>query len=316
MRKFLKFLGVLILLFALFVGVSYYYLGSQVWGQFYDSITGHDDDRVISQEEQDALNRAIEEQNGYGDNRPLVYLIAGIDTDDISEGRSDALIVLIVDKKNKSMNMLSLPRDLRIEIPQHGTNKINAAYALGGINLTKHTVSNYLNIPIDQFVVVNFEGFQQLIDTIGGLEVNVEKNMTFDDRITKQVFHLDAGPQYLSGIEALNYSRFRSDAEGDFGRMRRQQQIISEIVTQTATLSNVTKIGDIISVLDDNVRTDVQFNDATKMMISLSGIKASSIESIAAHSYASTIGGASYVIIDESERLRIQETIQQILKSE
>lgn len=314
MKGFFKTFIFLVAVLAVLLGGAYFYLNNYVWSQFYDSGAKGENESVVTLAEQEALNRAIEEQNGYGNDRPLVYMIAGIDAKTGSEGRSDALIVAIVDKKEKSVNLLSLPRDLRVNIPEKGINKINAAYAFGGETLAKHTLSSYLDIPVDQYVVINFNGFQQLIDTIGGLEVDVEKDIRFHDRISNKYVELSKGPQTLNGSDALNYARFRGDAEGDFGRMRRQQQVISEILSQTATIGNIGKLGDIISVLGENMHTDVKFDVATKMALSMAGIKSDSINSIDLNSYASYMGGVSYVIVDDSEHTRIKAELQQILK--
>lgn len=315
MRSFLKTVGILLLIIFGLLGFAYYYLGNHVWDQFYESQSSDFEDSDLKAE-QEALNKMIAEKNGYGDDRPLVFLIAGIDTDDVAVGRSDALILAVVDTKEKKVDLLSLPRDLRVSIPNHGTDKLNAAYAFGGISLAKNTVSTYLGVPIDQYFAINFSGFQQLIDTIGGLDINVEKSMSFHDRITGQPFSLSQGEQTLNGIQALNYARFRKDAEGDFGRMRRQQQVIRELVSQTASLSNITKINEITSVLGDNMRTDIKFDDASKLAVSFMGVGTSSINSLEISSYGSMIGGVSYVVMDESEHLRIQEKLQSILKRE
>lgn len=314
MKGFFKTFIFLVGVIAVLLGGAYYYLDNYVWSQFYDSGTQGENESVVTLAQQEALNRSIEAQNGYASDRPLVYMIAGIDAKTGKEGRSDALLVALVDKKDKTVDLLSLPRDLRVNIPEKGFDKINAAYAFGGETLAKHTLSTYLDIPVDHYAVINFNGFKQLIDTIGGLEVDVEKNIRFHDRISNKYVELSQGVQTLDGSDALNYSRFRGDAEGDFGRMRRQQQVITEILSQTATLGNIGKLGDIITVLGENMRTDVQFDDATKIALSMAGIDGSSINSLELKSYASYMNGVSYVLVDDSEHIRIKAKLQNILK--
>lgn len=315
MKGFVKAVVILFGAIAILLGGAYYYFENHIWSQFYQGgQSDFEDADAIA--EQEALNRAIEQAQGYGKDRPFVFLIAGIDTNDVSSGRSDALIVGIVDTQTKKVNLLSLPRDLRVNIPNRGYDKINAAYAYGGISLTKQTVSTYLNVPIDQYFAVNFDGFQQLIDTIGGITIDVEKDMRFHDRIKNQYFELSKGTQTLNGYQALNYARFRKDAEGDFGRMRRQQQVVSEMLSQTASLGNVTKIGEIASVLGDNMRTDISFDNASKLAVSFVGVDTNNIQSIKVNSYPSNLGGVSYVVIDESEKQRVSSEVQKILKRE
>jgi polyisoprenyl-teichoic acid--peptidoglycan teichoic acid transferase len=311
MLDFFKTFFILLGIVVLILGGSYVYFEKFVWNQFYNEDLIQED--VAVAERQAELNRLLEEQNGYEEGRPLVFMIAGIDTMEGSVGRADSLLLAIIDKKKKTVDLLSLPRDLRVSIPNSGINKINAAYAIGKESLTRETISTYLDIPIDQYIVLNFKGFQQLIDTIGGLSIHVEKDIRFHDRISNKYVELSEGRQTLNGREALSYSRFRGDARGDFARAERQQQVIRELMSQTVTLGNIGKLPDIISTLGSNLRTDTSFEEATKLGISLAGIESSNIRSLNMNSYASTIGGTSYVVVNDAELFRVKNELQRIL---
>lgn len=310
MKGFFKVTTILLIVIFTLLGGAYAYFNHFVWGKFYDN------EHAVLDKKQEELNRAIEEAKGYGAGRPFVFLAAGIDTNDVNSGRSDSLMVVFVDTKDKKINLLSLPRDLRVDIPGRGTDKINAAYAYGGISLAKETVSTYLDVPIDNYMVINFRGFKELIDTIGGLDIDVEKDMRFHDRISNQWVSFKKGPQTLNGAEALNYSRFRKDAEGDYGRMRRQQQVISEIISQTADFDNVMKTNEIIKVLGKNMKTDVKFNNATKLAVLFAGSTKANIKDIEIKSYPAMMGGVSYVVMDDNEVQNVKTRIERILKRE
>ncbi|WP_243297318.1 LCP family protein [Bacillus litorisediminis] len=248
-------------------------------------------------------------------NGPFTVLLLGVDTNDAEQGRTDTMMVAIVDPKDNEVSLVSIPRDMRVEIIGRGEyGKINSAYAWGGINMAIATVEHFLEIPIDYYATVDFKGFQALVDAIGGIELNVEKDMTFWDRLSKQYVSLEAGPQTLNGFEALNYARFRGDAEGDFGRNRRQQQVVSAILDQTIDLRNVTNLTEISEALGDNVRTDISF---TKMVSMAGSLKMSGdeVESIKYDAYPTRIGNTSYVTIDDAELERLQGILEDRLKN-
>ncbi|MET3696815.1 LytR family transcriptional attenuator [Bacillus oleivorans] len=248
-------------------------------------------------------------------NGPFTVLLLGVDTYDAEQGRTDTMMVAIVDPKDNEVSLVSIPRDMRVEIIGRGEyGKINSAYAWGGINMSIATVEHFLEIPIDYYATVDFKGFQALVDAIGGIELNVEKSMTFWDRLTKQNVSFQAGPQTLNGFEALNYARFRGDAEGDFGRNRRQQQVVSAILDQTIDLRNVTNLTEISEALGDNVRTDISF---TKMVSLAGSLKMSGdeVESIKYDAYPTNIGGASYVTIDDAELERLKGILEEKMKN-
>ncbi|MBV8339252.1 MAG: LCP family protein, partial [Candidatus Eremiobacteraeota bacterium] len=151
----------------------------------------------------------------------LNVLVLGYQDD---EGLSDAVVLAHLDLDRPTITLVSVPRDTWVHIPGHGHNKINAAIGLGGPQLTAKVVSALTGAPIDATMVVQPEGAKQLVDAIGGLNVNVEKDMDYDDNYGNLHIHLKKGEHYLTGGQVAGYIRFRHDPEGDYGRMRRQQQ--------------------------------------------------------------------------------------------
>lgn len=158
-------------------------------------------------------------------------LLLGSDSRGEELGRADSIMVAHYDKKSKKPKIISFMRDTYVTIPGQGQNKLNAAYAFGGPELVRQTLKESFGLDCQYYAVVNFSAFSNIIDALlpKGLLINVEKDMTVDgDTLT-------AGWQHLNGHEALQYARFRKDAESDFGRVRRQQQVMNALVDQSLT---------------------------------------------------------------------------------
>ena len=154
-------------------------------------------------------------QQGAADPERTNILVLGADKGEYDPGRTDTIILVSVDPKAKEVGVLSVPRDTRVMIPGRGYNRINTAYAFGGPQLAKKTVENWLGIDIDYYVVVDFAGFEHIVDTLGGVEIDVEKRMRYQDRAQGLHIDLHPGRQVLDGRQALNYIRYRADGLGD-----------------------------------------------------------------------------------------------------
>ncbi|HEX9372033.1 MAG TPA: LCP family protein [Roseiflexaceae bacterium] len=210
-------------------------------------------------------------------------LLLGTDArlgEDVS--RTDTIVLVRLDPRSDRVSMLSFPRDLYVNIPGYGKNKINAAYPIGehklgpgyGPALLKKTVGELTGLPVDHFVMINFEGFKTLIDKIGGIYVDVPKAIDdpaypTDDYRTMKV-HFDAGRQLMDGDRALIYARTRH-ADSDFGRNQRQQQVLMAIfdrVRQQGLLGQLTNLDTYTDALSDYVRTDISRGE----MLSLASV--------------------------------------------
>ena len=157
-------------------------------------------------------------------------IVLGVDerAEEHDVGRSDTLFVVMFDTKNKAASLLSVPRDTRVRIKGHGWDKINHAYAYGGRELTQKTTEELLGIKINNYVMVDFKGFVGLVDAIGGVDINVEKDMYYYDSWDGFKIDLKKGMQHMDGKTAIQYVRYR-DEEGDIGRIRRQQHFIMAV---------------------------------------------------------------------------------------
>lgn len=180
---------------------------------------------------------------------PFSVLLLGIDERENDTGRTDTMIVVTVNPDLGTMKMLSIPRDSRVEIVGNGTTeKINHAYARGGIPMSIATVEEALDVPIDFYVAVNMEGFLSIIDVLGNIEVNN------DMELIRNEYKFPKGNISLNGDEALIFSRIRyEDPRGDFGRQLRQKQLLEALFAKAKNPSILLKLDDIFEVMGENV---------------------------------------------------------------
>lgn len=190
-----------------------------------------------------------------GSQEPLNVLVLGVDTRPGAGGeymgtRSDTMIVVQVTPGTGKVEILSIPRDLLVELWPGMHDRINTAYAYGGIDLSRAAVENLTGIPIDHYAVVDFKGFEEVIDTMGGVQVDVE------DEVPPK-YGIQDGPQTLNGRQALFYARYRGTAGGDLDRIRHQQRLIGALREQALSWNTFTKLPPIVGTLMRNVDTDV-----------------------------------------------------------
>ena len=187
-------------------------------------------------------------------------VVLGVDERADDVGRSDTLFVVMFDSKTKSASLLSIPRDTRVRIPGHGWDKINHAYAYGGRELTQKTTEELLGLKINNYVMVDFKGFQGLVDAIGGIDIDVEKNMYYHDDWDGFTIDLKKGRQHLDGKTAIQYVRYR-DEEGDIGRIRRQQHFLMAVYDKITSADMLLHIPGLAKQLTSMVKTDLPLND-------------------------------------------------------
>ncbi len=199
-----------------------------------------------------------------------VILLVGADNrEGESAGRTDTIILAFLDMTNKSVKLLSIPRDTYVMIPGTGTKtKINHSYFYGGINLTMETIEDFLGVDIDGYVQIDFQGFADVIDAIGGVEVDVEMDMYKK----WENINLKAGLQTLNGQDALGYVRFRGTASADIGRIERQQKFLKLLAEKLVSLSTIVKIPQLVSIGLDNVTTSLPLQDCVSMATALTSM--------------------------------------------
>lgn len=193
----------------------------------------------------------------FGDGDPFSVLLLGIDNEEGNVGRSDTMIMMTVNPEKESTKMVSIPRDSYTEIIGRGyKDKINHAYAFGGVEMAMETTENLLDIPVDYVVQVNMKSFKDIVDAVGGVDVN----NTLD--FNQNGHQFNKGNIHLNGEQALAYVRMRKkDPNGDFGRQDRQKQVIQAIMREGASVSSIFKYKDIFNTIEDNIRTNITFDE-------------------------------------------------------
>ncbi|MCT6923957.1 MULTISPECIES: LCP family protein [Bacillales] len=243
---------------------------------------------------------------------PFSVLLLGIDEREHDTGRTDTMIVVTVNPEKKSVKMLSIPRDARVEIVGNNTvEKINHAYARGGIPMSIATVENILNIPIDYYIAVNMEGFLQIIDVLGGVTVNN------DIDLSHQQYTFPKGEVTLDGEEALIFTRIRyEDPRGDFGRQLRQKQLIEAIAAKAASPSTLLKLNDIFDVLGDNVQMNFPMNNLYQLQKLYSNLNKDIDQLQFEKGDGQRIDTLWYYLFDEQELMDVSNNLQQHLAVE
>lgn len=172
-------------------------------------------------------------------------------------GGSDTIMLGTFDTQNKTASLVSIPRDTLVL--RNGYNsKINATYSSGGVELVRQTVSEILGVPIDFYVTINLNAFQAIVDEIGGVWFDVPVNMDYEDPYQNLYIHIQAGYQKLNGQQAVGVVRCRSCyPSADIGRVQTQRDFLSALVSQTITLSNVTKATSLINIFNTYVESDM-----------------------------------------------------------
>ncbi|NLY42715.1 MAG: LCP family protein [Clostridiaceae bacterium] len=230
-------------------------------------------------------------------------LILGTDG---SKVRSDTIILASLDPKNKQLNMLSIPRDTKVNI-NGADHKINAALALGKEELAIRKVKELTGMPIHYYVVVDFEGFRNIIDILGGVDLDVPVNMDYDDPVQNLHIHLKKGMQHLDGDKAEQFVRYRQYPEGDLGRIKAQQQFIKALLEQKLKVEYLSKADDIFKEVQKNVRTNISIKDMTKGLAAIKALQSGNINMYQLPGEPKMIRGISYFIADDEKITELVE---------
>ena len=187
---------------------------------------------------------------------PLNVLVLGVDErpdSDVEGSRTDTIMLVQVVPKTGEVKLLSVPRDLLVEIEPGEEDRINAAYSYGGIEETMGALQGYAQVPIEHYAVVDFEGFRDVINAMGGVEIDVE------DEIPPK-YGIKDGLQTLNGAQALFYARYRKTTGGDLDRIERQQRLIAALRSEALRWDTATKLPEVARVMNRNVQTNLSFD--------------------------------------------------------
>lgn len=286
-------------------GISVIFLGILVYGlMIYMNLT------KTAKEIHEPIAREISEKReeavAFKDQEPFSVLVLGVDEREGDAGRSDTIIVLTVNPETKSTKMLSIPRDTYTEIIGKGfQDKLNHAYAFGGIEMAMESVENLLDIPIDYVTQVNMQSFKDIVDAVGGINVDNALNFQQDS------FTFPKGNIHLNGEEALSFVRMRyEDPRGDFGRQDRQKQVIQAVLREGASVSSLLNYKSIFGAISDNVRTNMTFDEMVDVQKNYRDAVGKIDQIFIEEGQGQTMDGIWYYIMNDDELAEIQDELK------
>lgn len=243
-------------------------------------------------------------------------LIVGVDsngqnTDKFKGTRSDTMILVNIDPGKHSINAISIPRDSKVYLAKDfGVQKINAAHALGGIELTIKTIEDTLGIKVDKYVLVNNDGVKKLVDALGGVPVYIEKDMYYNDYSAGLHINLSKGLHVLNGEQVEGYLRFRKDGLGDIGRTSRQQWFVKAVLEKLQSPSVISKIPEVLNIASTYVKTNLSLYEMSHLAAALRNVDMNDVEFATLPGSPSKKGFVSYWILDPE---KTQEVIDRMV---
>nr|WP_320025670.1 LCP family protein [uncultured Acetobacterium sp.] len=270
--------------------------GSLFSGSFQnsDSSTNKNSEQSL----EDVLNKNNEELLQLVDTRKtIIFALYGTDERSDETGRSDIIIVVMYDPVQQKMVMASLPRDLRVNIPGYGLDKINHAYAYGGRALVDQTIEELLGIKLDFSVKIDFDTFSKIINDVGGVKIVAQKAFYKNEN----TLVISPGEQVLNGKNALFYVRFRSDSDGDYGRIGRQQEVIKSLMETLSTMSLKKKFQLIETYYNNGVETDANVSKIKEYLNMSGGDTSLSFENYRLKTYSQIIDGLWYELYNQED---------------
>lgn len=229
--------------------------------------------------------------------------------------RSDSMMIVSIDPVTKKAHLFSLLRDTWVQIPGHGHGRANEAIVYGGYKLSMQMMSELTGLEIQYYVYTEFEGFKSLVDAIGGINIDVEKDMKYTDNAdgNRYDINLQKGYQELNGDQALQYVRFRHDATSDFTRTERQRKFLSAVAEKMKNIGNITQLSTIIRKVSPFIETNLSANDMARLGQLGFGLQNAGTAQLPPSKLLADerVNGASVLAITDEDKLReyVQETL-------
>jgi len=246
----------------------------------------------------------------FGGRDYVTILAVGVD-DSEGRGLADTIIAAVVRPRTGEISALAIPRDSRVHVPGGvGIRRISEAHSFGGLPLTIETAELLLGFPFDYYVEVSIGGVVDLVDALGGVDIDVEKRMYYRDRAQGLLIDLQPGPQHLDGEQAVGYARFRHDAQGDLGRIARQRKFIRLIARRMLSPDSVTRGKKLAETFVDTVMTNLTVPNVISLMKLVDGVGPEAIRMATLPGRPRIIQGHSLLELDERE---IQDVVDRVL---
>ena len=244
----------------------------------------------------------------FSNERRVSFVLMGHDVSRLTNGeivptRSDTLMVATFDPLTQEIDIVSIPRDLRVQIPGRSVHdKINAAYAYGGPELVMETITELFGHPMDGYIDIGVQAFVEAVDLIGGIDVDVPYNMHYEDPLQDLYIHIDKGPQHLDGYQAMGFVRERyGDPRGDLGRIERQQQFLQALADKMLRVENLIKIPQFVELATEYVSTNLSTQDMLTLAAKLRRPDPDKLTMVTLPTYDLWISGISYQGIEEAD---------------
>lgn len=260
--------------------------------------------------------------------KPFSILLMGVDTGSSErtskwEGNSDSMILVTVNPETKETTMTSLERDILIKLSGLKNNdmtgveaKLNAAYAAGGAEMAIMTVQDLLDIKIDNYMQINMQGLVDLVNAVGGITVtnNFDFPISIEDHEPEYTATVQPGTHKINGEQALVYSRMRyDDPEGDYGRQKRQREVITKVVKKMLALDSVASYKKILSAISNNMQTNIEISSKTIPNLLGYADAVKNIKSYQLKGEDATLDSGSYQIVTSEHLLKVQNRIKKQL---
>ncbi|AYK05367.1 LCP family protein [Brevibacillus laterosporus] len=329
-KKKTKLRIILLTLLALFIlgGGAYAYYVYQTF------------DKAIEKATEDPyqdVNNVLPVDTSYSSNKPISVVLLGRDSrPETGSANTDVMIVGVIDPDTKKVTMISIPRDTRVKIPGYrGYHKVNAVFANGeaerrqakakgetptenGITLTKKTLEQVLGIPVNHYVEVDFNGFKAVVDAVGGVEVNIDRRLVYDDPTDNTHINLNPGRQVLNGKNTLDYVRHRHDNRGtkyysnDFDRNQRQQEVIKAIMNKMLSIEGFAKLPKVIETTGDHIHTDFSKEQILGIANDFKSFNMDNFVVVDSGAFWSS--STSYTLLPTSKKDEIRQTLQAAMR--
>ena len=253
----------------------------------------------------------------FGGKSHVNILVLGLDDGQGGQGRSDTMLLIHVDTEARRLAALSIPRDTRVPLADGRFAKINAAHARGGPRLAAHAVAHLTGLPVDYTLRTDFAGFSRLVDLVGGIDLDVERAMDYEDQWGHLQIHLKPGMQHLDGAKAIQYVRFRKSGGrrgpgdgSDISRIARQQKFVEAVAARCFLGANLVRLPEIVREGHRDIRTDLAATDLLFVAGLAKEIGPERLKLLTVPGTTAVIGGQSYWLPSERELPKVLRQLE------
>lgn len=266
----------------------------------------------------DRQPKPVPVSEGKNEEEPFSVLLLGVDQRGKEIGRADTMIYTVVRPSDGKMLLVSIPRDTYVEIVgKDYSDKINHSYAFGGAGMTMDTVEKLFDAPVDHYASINFQGFRDAIDAMGGISLPIEEDMINDD-YGHEKFIIKGGQDLYNGTDALNYVRYREDAGGDMSRTERHQEFLSAMIEKATEMKQWGKIPELMDIMGENFSTDIPPNELIDLAQELLQADSRTMynHTLLGHGGRLEEGGTYLYFVDEADLASVQTMIKNWLNAD